>query len=294
MKFSQRMGYTSEVKQIQFESIDNELKNRLWNIFRYYFMDSSWFLRKNTLPKIEGSYRLELLGFSLCDKLFKDKIDDFPSIEEYQKVYISSWYFSKLRNWYEIYDFLEFVLKFAASFINKKGLKIIQDEFNEILQQEFSGYRFINEDICPITSEAEISSIEETLSKTDSGILQPVNIHFKTALQYLSNKKNPDYRNSIKESISAVESVCKIINGNKGGELKDALNKLKTKINIHGAMESGFKSLYGYTSDSSGIRHGLTDLPDVDFDDAKYMLVSCSSFVNYLISKASKNGLISN
>jgi len=33
------------------------------------------------------------------------------------------------------------------------------------------------------------------------------------------------------------------------------------------------------------IRHSLLNEPNVDFEDAKFMLVACCAFVNYLISK---------
>jgi hypothetical protein len=50
--------------------------------------------------------------------------------------------------------------------------------------------------------------------------------------------------------------------------------------------------LYGYTSDDSGIRHAILDQPTVGFDEAKFMIVSCSAFVNYLIAKAGAVGLL--
>ena len=59
-------------------------------------------------------------------------------------------------------------------------------------------------------------------------------------------------------------------------------------VHIHSAMESAFSSLYGYTSDENGIRHGGMDFKEAPSEDAKYMLVSCSAFVNYLIKKWSK------
>jgi len=44
--------------------------------------------------------------------------------------------------------------------------------------------------------------------------------------------------------------------------------------------------LSGYTSDKGGIRHGLKEEDhNVDIDEARFMLVTCSAFVNYLISK---------
>jgi hypothetical protein len=50
--------------------------------------------------------------------------------------------------------------------------------------------------------------------------------------------------------------------------------------------------LYGYTSDTHGIRHALKDDSQPNAEDAKFMLVSCSAFVNYLVEKAQKNVLL--
>lgn len=104
----------------------------------------------------------------------------------------------------------------------------------------------------------------------------------------MADRKSPDYRNSIKESISAVESICKIITGDSKATFGTALKKIEEQHGLHGALRRAFDSLYGYTSDASGIRHALLEEPDLDFDDAKFMLVSCSAFVNYLISKVAK------
>ena len=53
-------------------------------------------------------------------------------------------------------------------------------------------------------------------------------------------------------------------------------------------MIEAFLSLYGYTSDENGIRHGGIDFTNAPSEDAKYMLISCSAFINYLIQKWSK------
>lgn len=115
-----------------------------------------------------------------------------------------------------------------------------------------------------------------------------VNTHFEKSMKLYSKRKNPDYENSIKEAISAVESMCCIING-KDSTLSDAIKKIKDKgVHIHPAMVSSFCSLYEYTSDEKGIRHAGIDFTEASAEDAKYMLVSCSAFVNYLIEKWSK------
>ena len=71
-----------------------------------------------------------------------------------------------------------------------------------------------------------------------------------------------------------------------------ALKLIEDTVGLHPALKKGFSSIYGYTSDEGGIRHAMIDDNPCEFDDAKYMLVSCSAFVNYLIMKASKAGLI--
>lgn len=85
--------------------------------------------------------------------------------------------------------------------------------------------------------------------------------------------------------------MCCIITGLSGGNatLGKAIKQLKNKgIHIHSALETAFSSLYGYTSDENGIRHGGIDFTNAPSEDAKYMLVICSAFINYLIEKLSK------
>ena len=82
-----------------------------------------------------------------------------------------------------------------------------------------------------------------------------------------------------------------VIDDNPKGTLGRTLNKIDSKIKIHKDLKDAFKNLYGYTSDAEGIRHSLMENPNLDFEDAKFMLVSCSAFINYLIIKAQKAGI---
>ena len=98
---------------------------------------------------------------------------------------------------------------------------------------------------------------------------------------------------SNKESISAVELLCKLISGNKNATLENALKEIErnAKIEFHPALFQGFRKLYAYTGDANGIRHALKDQSNLDCEDAKFMLVACSAFINYLTVKASKAGI---
>jgi hypothetical protein len=49
--------------------------------------------------------------------------------------------------------------------------------------------------------------------------------------------------------------------------------------------------MFGYTSDASGIRHAGSGEPvELDYAFAKYMLVTCSAFVNYLTEEFGEDG----
>ena len=157
--------------------------------------------------------------------------------------------------------------------------------YNDAFEREYVGYRIINGEARPITNEVEVETIEDALSDSHKNVTQ----HINKALGFLSDRESPDYANSIKESISAVERMCSIIIG-KPTTLGEALKKLEDNgIVIHSALKGAFSKLYGYTSDASGIRHaGELGGKDSTFEEAKFMLVSCCAFVNYLTGLMAK------
>lgn len=68
--------------------------------------------------------------------------------------------------------------------------------------------------------------------------------------------------------------------------LGETLNLIEKSEKLHPAMKKAFSSLYGYSSDDAGIRHALIDRDrNVDFHESKFMLVTCSSFINFLKSR---------
>jgi len=156
---------------------------------------------------------------------------------------------------------------------------------NSMLERELAGYRIIDGKVAPISSTEEVETVQEAIG---DNTFPGASAHLKSALDLLSRKTNPDYRNSIKESISAVESVSCKITGSTSATLGAALKELARKHSLHGALKDGFLKLYGYTSDSDGIRHAMLDESQLTQADAIYFLVSCSAFVNYLKSKITK------
>jgi len=278
MKFSERIGITKAKHSIQLEHVDDDLKNGLWNIFHTYYLEKC---KENQIIYSD----LYDLIIDVWHNFFKKPIDKIPSETRNVKSELRTWFFEC--EWFEIYDFIEF-----CSNNDSFDIESIIDSYNHILEREVSGYRFVNNIISPITSETEINEIDEAINNSEGKKLIGVKTHLENSLRMLSHRRSPDYRNSIKESISAVESISKVLSSTSKNSLGSALDKIKGKIKLHPALEKGFKQIYGYTSDTDGIRHALMEESSCDFDDAKYMLVSCSAFVNYLISKGTKARLL--
>lgn len=75
----------------------------------------------------------------------------------------------------------------------------------------------------------------------------------------------------------------KIITGDDKATLGQALNMVQQKHNLHAALKEALSRLYGYTSDEQGIRHAILENARTNEADARFMLVICSAFANYLI-----------
>lgn len=53
---------------------------------------------------------------------------------------------------------------------------------------------------------------------------------------------------------------------------------------LHPSLRDALVKLYGYTSDKDGIRHPILEQKRISFDEAKFMVVVCSAFVNLLLT----------
>ncbi len=173
-----------------------------------------------------------------------------------------------------------------------KNINTFIDAINNTLEEENSAHRVIksSQKIVPITDQNELNSINDAIEHP----LQEVQEHLKAAVEKLSDREQPDYRNSVKESISAVEALCKRLSGK--ATLPDALKELTNtnnkNVNLHPAFKEALNKLYGYTSDSSGIRHSLKEKDEpTSYSEAKYMLVVVSAFINYIISQSAEAGI---
>jgi len=87
------------------------------------------------------------------------------------------------------------------------------------------------------------------------GIVKVKPVQEKSMDTRLRNGLWPDCRNSIKESISAVETSVRLITRKPKGTLGNLLRKWKDNLGLHQTQIDGWSALYGWTS-AEGVESG--------------------------------------
>lgn len=279
--FSERYGYQKK-RILSPEDMPSELRNRLWNIIKQVI---------ESYPNSQKEWMIE----EIWDEFFKKDLDEI----KISVVFPLSFAFNKIKDlfllleWYKVYDFIEFLLQkmkikediYLPS--SKEKISICEgfiNEINRIFEEEGAPYKIIDCCVTPITSQLEIEEIERALKIGDK--YYPVKKHLSKGIELFSKRPNPDYLNSIKEAISAVEALTRIITGKENATLGEVINSL----NIHPALKEAVKKLYGWASDEGGIRHAEKSISSqINQEEACFALVICSSIVNYIISKYGAN-----
>lgn len=280
--FSDRNGIKVENTEIQLRDFDERTRAQLINMVSQFYADI--YKGEYTFSEAVQSFIRYVLGdvyahpLNACDsydvKKFFKIINETIMGDEYDAV---------LTLIEAIVQYLDIAFKKKSKgYRDGQGITIYE-RANAVFKQEYVGYRFLGECISPISDEEEVEAISDALANPYESVRE----HILKANVLLSDRTNPDYENSIKESISAVEAICEIMTGIQGKEatLGKMLKKLEDNgIVIHSALKTAFNILYGYTSDANGIRHaGDIGGPASTFEEAKFMLVACSAFINYLI-----------
>lgn len=289
--FSERIGKPTCAVTIQLDEFDDRtrtfISNLLFDFLQITFQNDAQFRKQpygNTPIPLSSDF---------CKNLGQDV---FSFRNHLQEGYVYNWvdfYTSNIENaldnapYNEILDLLEYICNWLFAKTNSCS-EHFQRNFNTLFQQEYVGYRFISKRIVPITDELEISEIEQACKTPFDG----ARAQLQKALGFLSDRENPDYKNCVKESISAVEATCRIITEKDSATLGEALKLLaKHGLKLHPCLNSGIDKLYSYACDQGGVRHAEHEAESiVTFEEAKFMMVTCSAIVNYLVAEYGKHG----
>ncbi len=219
--------------------------------------------------------------------------DELPDAWEERR----DWFKKRFReecagNWYRLYDTVSFIAEEWERLPTVGEYSDFETAINKVFVQENAGYRLVSRRVEPITGAAEIESITDALAATQAVGLDLVRTQLDTALSKLAIRPIPDYRNCIKEAISAVEAVSSVLAGKTKPDLPKALAVLEGRMKLHHQFKAAVSNLYRYASDEDGVRHGMMADPNVGLAEAKFVLVACSAIVHFLILKAQEHGML--
>lgn len=278
--FSERYGYVKPQDAVIRECMPKAVVNSLCTLIDKWSNKSDIIIKRSEIEIIVWCYFLN------------ERRNDIYNMNGFQCPVIVPYLQNEKVAWYKKLDMIEFILQTiqnearAEKYEDVKRkkeflLQYLQKYINAEFERLHYGYRIVNGLVAPISTEQEITAIEKAIGKNED----TVHKHLNQALQHFANREAPDYRNSIKESISAVEVLCRDLTGE--GTLGRALDVLEKRgVHIHPILKSGMHKMYDYTNQPEvGARHGLMDDTtdySPSYNEAYFMLVTCSAFINYL------------
>lgn len=226
-KISKRGGFSDRNKikpintEIQLKDFDKrtriQLQNMISRFYKYVYEDEDTYYVKEAVQEffryVIGTIYSEPIDMRrryyyddvlkmIFNTIQEDDFDDVLTLIEAIIQYFDEYLVKTRRDSY--YD------RFNQKYVVNSLFKIA----NIYFKQEYVGYRFVDKIIVPISDQNEITEIEEVLECRYAVVRN----HISKANILLADRENPDYENSIKESISAVEAICEILTGIKGKE----------------------------------------------------------------------------
>lgn len=113
--------------------------------------------------------------------------------------------------------------------------------------------------------------------------------HYDKALQFFRNPAKPDYENSVKESVCAVEAAGKeLFPAAKAATLGDLVKWFSSakEVSVPKALAQTITGIYAYRSGGDGVGHGGTGGGVATAEVAEYVLAVCASQIIYLVDVA--------
>lgn len=194
--------------------------------------------------------------------------------------------------WYQFYDCVEVVgdeLKSvkpiydgACGFVDasKFTFDTYRAKVNAIFAKHQVGWRLNSrsqlESALPKDLADRIDDVEKKLDQFDAA-----REHFRKAKRYALGT-HKDCENSIKESVSAFESVGKVLY-DKTTTLGDVLNRMKKDGSVPPMLVNVMEKFYAYANAEPGVRHGGTQKPKSDEMDAELAMHLSAAFIRYAI-----------
>jgi hypothetical protein len=157
------------------------------------------------------------------------------------------------------------------------GLLLVENK------SEFNA-RFSIDNVVP----QETKRLVDTLTELMKNRFDPALRQFNKARKFLYEDTPPDYLNSVKESVGAVEAVARDILNQPDKTLAQLITVLKDRYLGHPAMAKILDGIYAVRGDEPGVAHGSHKASSLGHADAEFLLNMCASIIIYLVRKSKR------
>ncbi len=289
LTFSQRYGYEPLPEPMRLEHLSDDLRKEIWNCFRLMIA-----------PPINSSYVHEEFCKRILDKLKNEVllVDDRHIPIPHDEVMRTLKTTVLEGEFNEVLNFIEHVANEDVNMgaLEKIGradivtainsfsywVKSLLDKYEAAYWLDMSKKPY---QIVPRASKEAGEATQKAVEAVHKSGMVGASTHLRGAAKHIDTRQ---YRDSIADSIHAVESVARKITRKEEASLGQALDILeKDGLLEHEFLKDAFKKLYRYTSNSrTGIRHAMSEKSiSVGLDEALFMYGACASFAAYLTNK---------
>jgi hypothetical protein len=187
--------------------------------------------------------------------------------------------------WLQIYD----VCEVACASLKVEGFRTkFYAEVNQLFTEEQLGFEFRNglvEKIGVGFIDAQIKEARYLLKEPE---FKGADEHFEKALKAVNIRPNPDVENCVKDAVSAIESVGRILVNDEKPLLSDIIRDMAKRGIIPKPLDEAIQKVYAYRGNQPGVAHGLVGDSKVTVDEAEFVLAMSAAIIIYLVNKYKK------
>ena len=261
--FSKRYGLRPTPEGLMYEDVPVRARVGLYHIVRQFF----------------NEYKDSGLYDAICIAL------RIPANRETMAVVFSFPYIEKLImncQWWEFYDICEVLWQELQSERERDSLS---EEINTLFREEHLGFELRDGKVEKTGSGFIDAQIKETRYLLKEPEFKGADQHFEKAIKALNVRPNPDVENCVKDAVSAIESVGRIIVNNDKALLSDIIKDMAKNELIPRPLDEAIQKIYAYRGDQGGITHGLVGESKVTIDEAGFVLAMSAAIIIYLVKK---------
>jgi hypothetical protein len=231
-------------------------------------------------------------GEVYCRRVLREEPEDVLSDswnceEELQRLVATA-------KWYHFYDFMELVAQRLresergrdASWKEKFGFAAYQKKVNDLLGEDRTAWRLNSKGEVVRDVPPEYNSALDEVESALKGKLEPAREHYRKAIRFIYERPL-DPENCIKEIVSAIESLGKIIYPGTN-TLGDVVKKLRADESAPQGIVTVIEKFYAFANAEPAVRHGGAIASTVSIQDAEFCFLVGTALIRYLVRTRSK------